>query len=162
MKKILFTLLVVLALAAPVSAQTSLTSTTLSSAVTNSQSFVVVASATGVAVGGALYVDHELMKVTAVSGTRITVTRQQAPAAHAASSTVIVVPVAAVPLALTTVDPRPGACTMSNYQFLPIINTDSGNVWLCRFIGTAVTSRVWAATNITAINGQTSLLINLQ
>lgn len=164
MKKLILILTLLTLAAVPVSAQTYLTSTTLSSAVTSpTQTQIVVASATGIAAGGALYVDHELMIVTAVSGTTITVTRFQAPNTHAASSTVIIIPAAARATALVTRDPRAGSCTLTDYQYLPIINTDTGNVWLCRYIGTAVTaSRVWAATNITAVNGQTSLLLNLQ
>lgn len=163
MKKLLIALVAVLTFAAvPVSAQTYMGSTTLSSAVTATQNYVVVASATNVAVGGALYIDRELLKITAVSGTRVTVTRQQAPSTHSASAVVIVIPAAAVNTTLVTVDPRPGTCTPGDYAYLPIINTDSGNVWLCRYIAAAAPARVWAATNLVMVNGQTSLLLNLQ
>lgn len=168
MKRILFTLVALLTLwAVPTSAQTYLTSTTLSTAVTSvSADTVVVASASTVAVGGYLYVNHEAMQVVSISGTSIRVARgQQGTAAttHSASATVIVFPVASLQGALPAFGQRDpaGSCTPGNHRYLPIVNVVSGNVWLCRYVA-AGGARQWAATNIVMVNGQTSLLINLQ
>lgn len=165
MKRILITLVALLTLAVvPASAQTYLSTTTLSAAVTASQNSVTVASASGIVAGGKLYIDHELLNVTAVSGTTISVFRPQGPTAHNSAAVVIVIPVAAQPSALVTTDPRAGACTPSSYSFLPIINTDTGNVWLCWAQGSSGpnASRLWHATNTASLNGVYSLLVNLQ
>jgi hypothetical protein len=154
-------------LAVPAAAQTYLTSTTNSAAINASQTSFAVASATGIAAGGGLYVNREYMSVRSVSGTTITVVRGQSGTvanAHGASQTVIIVPAAAVPTVITAVDPAPvagvGTCTPGNHQYLPIINVTNGNVWLCRYTAAAQTSRVWAATNAVLIT-YNSLLINL-
>lgn len=168
MKRIVLGLIVAVSLVAvPVSAQTYLTSTTLSSAVTASQGTVIVASASGIAAGGALYVDREFMLVRSVSGTTITVARGQMGTpgnAHGASRTVIIFPAAAIATAAVTTDPSPvngvGTCTLTEHRYQPIINVLNGNVWLCRYTAAAQSSRVWAATNETLIT-YNSLLLNL-
>ncbi len=161
-------LAVALFLSVPVSAQTYLTSTTNTNAVTASQTTWVVGSNTGMAVGGALYVNREYVTITAVTGTTgVTVRRGQVGTvanAHGASQTVIIIPVAAVPTVTTNIDPTPidgvGTCTLTAHQYLPIINVISGNIWLCRYTAAAQTSRVWAATNQTLVT-YNSILINL-
>lgn len=167
MKRITMALIAVLALSAPAWAQTYLTSTTNSAAMNASQSTVIVASATGIAAGGALYVNREYMTVRSVSGTTITVARGQAGTvanAHGASQTVIIIPAAAVPTVVTSVDPAPvagvGSCTLTDYQYLPIINVTNGNVWLCRYTAAAQSFRRWAATNEVLVT-YNSLLLNL-
>ena len=68
-------LMSILALGA--SAQHTLVSTTLSAAVTNSATSITVAAcaSTSCAVNSLVYVDREAMRITAVSGTTLTVTR---------------------------------------------------------------------------------------
>ncbi len=166
MKRILITLVALFLSAVPLSAQTYLTTTTLSNAVTSpSGDTVVLASASTAAVGGALYVDREAMSIIAISGTSIRVARGQlgtSGATHASAATVIIFPVAAQQGALPAYgqsDPPNGTCTPGNHRFLPIVNVVSGNVWLCRFL-TAGGVRQWAATNAVLVT-YNSLLLNL-
>lgn len=170
MRRIVLGLVAVLLVSLPASAQTYLTSTTLSGAVNNAQTTLVVASATGIAAGGALYIDRELVTVRSVSGTTITVNRGQGGTvanAHGTSRTVIILPAAALGAggAITQVDPSGtdgvGSCTLTSQRYQPIINVTNGNVWLCRYTAAAQTSRVWAATNNVLIT-YNSLLLNLQ
>lgn len=165
MKRILITLVTLLSLAAvPASAQTYLSTTTLSAAVTSTtQTTITVASASGIAAGGQLYVDHELMNVVSVSGTTITVFRPQRPTTHNSAAVVIIIPAAAKATVAVTTDPA-GSCTASSYAYLPLINTDTGNVWLCWAQGSSGpnTGRLWHATNTRSVNGVYSLLVNLQ
>lgn len=123
-------LALVAALFLPVSssAQTALSETTLSTAVTAQQSFVVVASATGAVAGGGLYVDREFMTIadTYVSGTRIPVIRRGASVSHAAS-----VPVYLGAAAAFVSRDYDGSCTAANEEYLPRVNTVNGNIWDC-------------------------------
>lgn len=169
MKRLVLTLVLILGLAGPSLAQTFLTTTTFVTAVSATADTVVLTSATGVAVGGVLYADHELMNVMAVSGTSVRVSRGQlgtAGAPHAGGSTgaiVIVAPRAAQQGALAAIgqsDPPAGSCTTSGYPYLPIINVVTGNIWSCRWVGSGtLTQKQWAATNIVMVNGQTSLIV---
>jgi hypothetical protein len=148
------------AFASALHAQTLLTTTTLASAVGNTQSsalttgnlgVIAVASATGISgptpntgnVAGLatsnaatyLYVDRELMQVESVSGTTITVIRGVGPTAassHASGALVFVVP-AAFGYGSNT---RPGysqagSCTRTNELYLPRIEFASGTVSDC-------------------------------
>lgn len=166
MKRIALGLVLALLVSVSASAQTYLTSTTNSAAISASQTTFAVASATGIAAGGALYINREYMTVRSVSGTNITVTRGQAGTvanAHGASQTVIIIPAAAIPTVVTSVDPAAtvgvGTCTLTDWQYLPIINVTNGNVWMCRYTAAAQSSRVWAATNNVLIT-YNSLLLN--
>ena len=167
MKRIVIGLIVALLASVPLEAQTYLTSTTNSAAVTASATVIPVASASGIAAGGALYVNREYMTVRSVSGLNITVTRGQSGTvanSHGASQTVIIIPAAAIPTVVTSVDPAQtagvGTCDITAFQYQPIINVTNGNVWLCRYTAAAQSARVWAATNQTLIT-YNSLLINL-
>lgn len=167
MKKILFTLTVALSMVAPAWAQTYLTTTTTSAAiaagVVPSQT-IVVASATDIEVGGSLFIDHELMGVSAVSGTRITVSRTQNPAAHVSGSRVIVAKAsqkAATMLSHEATLRLVGACTAANQNFLPKVDTVLGNVYLCRDISTSGVGAQWTYTNVQGLNGAGSILYNL-
>lgn len=173
MKKLILVLTLLTLAAVPVSAQTYLTATTLSNAVTStSADRIVVASATTAAVGGAVYIDHELMSIRAISGTTLTVSRgQQGTAAttHNAAAAVIIAPVAALQgptPAFTQLAGRTlaGSCNPVNYPYLPIVDTDSGNVFLCWAQGSSGpnASRLWHGTNTVGINAVYSLLVNLQ
>jgi hypothetical protein len=120
--------------ALPAQAQTVATSTTLNGAVTASATNVVVTSATGWSVGLFAYVDSEQMRVTAVSGTTITVIRGTggtAPAAHATSSRIFV----GNGNYFHQTDPDYSqVCTRGQGEavYLPWINTASGTLWNCR------------------------------
>lgn len=110
------------------SAQTALSETTLSAAVTAQQSFVVVASATGAVAGGGVYVDRELMRIadSYVSGTRIPVLRQGAAVSHAAS-----VPVYIGAAAAFVQRNYDGSCVAAAEEHTPRINTLTGDIWEC-------------------------------
>lgn len=128
--------ILVMASAIPTYGQTALNTTTLSAAITStSDQTVRVASATGiVAKTTALYVDRELMPVTAVSGTVITVIRGGGgtkATLHASSSAVY----AGLLQYFSTTD-RYGACTSTNEIALPVINVANGSVFDCRSSGT--------------------------
>lgn len=161
-------LLALILSAVPLSAQTYLTTTTLSSAVTSiSADTIVVASATTAVAGGYVYIDHEAMLIISVSGTSLRVARGQSGtggATHASAATVIIFPLAALTGSLPAfgqADPPYGTCTPGNQRFLPIVNVVTGNVWLCRYIAAAAVSRTWASTNIVMQNGVSSLLLSL-
>lgn len=146
----------------PVTAQTHLTSTTNSTTMTQTSTTVTLASVTGVAAGGALYIDRELMGVRSVSGSVVTVQRGLAGTvanAHGVTRTVIIIPAAAVPLVTTSVDPvgtaGVGTCSPTDYRYLPIINVTNGNVWTCRWLDSV---RQWAATNATLITYNSLIL----
>ncbi len=168
MKRIVLALVLGLMLSSTVFAQTYLTSTTLSNAVNATQTTLVVASASGIAAGGGLYIDREFVTVRSVSGTTITVNRGQSGTvanSHGASRTVIIAPAASLPTVITAVDPAAaagvGTCDITAFQYQPIINVTNGNIWLCRYTAAAQSARVWAATNNVLIT-YNSLLINLQ
>lgn len=170
-------LLALILSAVPLSAQTFLTTTTLTSAVTSTtQTTFVVLSATTIEVGGMLYLDREAVQVTSVSGLNIGVARGQLGTkanTHAAGTlanggaVVVIVPKAAQAgsgpyglAAIGQVDPPPGSCTTASYRYLPIINAVTGDIWSCRWVGSGTnTSKVWASTNIVMTNGQTSLIV---
>lgn len=168
MKKLILTLLVALSLAVPVSAQTFLTNTTLSNAVTTTtETRWVLASATGVEVGGQLFVDTELVTVTAISGTTVTVTRFGRPGAHASGAVVFV---ATKAQSQTNFLPhsaalRSGVCSYSTVSFnatalagmtLPFVDTDTGDMYGCRRNGSGG-SWVWNVTNVVGLNGAGSV-----
>lgn len=149
MKKITFTLALVLALGSLAFGQTILTNTTLSTAVADSSTRnIVLTSATGVNAPSAidpnkatfLYVDRELMDVRAVSGTTVRVTRGAegtAATPHAASAFVFV-----IPAYLATYMGGPGnfggspgmpagSCTRGNEVVLPRIQWTTGIISDC-------------------------------
>ena len=135
----LLVLVVALALSvSPVQAQTILTNTTLSAAVALSDTNISLTSATGVSAPVTsdptkrtwLYVDRELMSVTAVSGTYVSVIRgygSTAAAAHASSAFVFVVPAYLMP---GTALPQ-GSCTRASQTVLPLIQFTTGLISDC-------------------------------
>lgn len=147
MKQLRFTLtLLVLSLfALPMGAQTIQTSTTLSAAVTSTAATTItVASATGISRNStSLFfpISGEVMSVNGVSGTIISVSRgANGTRAYtlANSATVLVLQTG------STVDYDPGgSCTRGQglARFSPVVNTVTGNVWVC-------TSGTWAGTNL--------------
>lgn len=166
MKKIIFVLAFILSFAAvEVQAQTYLTNTTLSAAITATQTTLTVASATNIAAGGALFIDHEVLEVVSVSGTTITVSRTQRPAAHASSAVVYVATVAQRPFVMLSHNGarRMGQCSTStsstpsvalaSIRFLPIIDIDTGDFYNCRRNGASGTW-VWNVTNVQTVNAE--------
>ncbi len=138
---------------------TSLVQTTLSAAMTATQTTARLASATGTAVGGWLYIDHEAMQVTAISSTTMTVNRSGTGNSnintHASAANVFV---ATAAIAAQTFLPhetavRAGNCTPSNYQYLPIIDVETGDVYFCEYEAAAAAYRVWRVINIQGYNG---------
>jgi hypothetical protein len=111
----------VVALPNLLSAQTMLTQTTLSSAISStSTTTVVVASATGItATSTVIFVDQEAMFVNAVNAKTLSVTRgyngTQA-GTHLSSSAVFIGP----PFAFAYQAPN-GSCTRANVPYLPVI-----------------------------------------
>ena len=129
----------VLALAVPSFAQTTLTSTTFAAAVTATATQVNVASASGIEVGDYLAAlsDNrvtELMTVRVINGTFLTVSRGvQFPAvAHPSAAVLYHAPQAQ----FYTTDPIVGStCTRANEQYLPHINRTSRLVFDCATAG---------------------------
>lgn len=126
-------------------AQTILTNTTLSAAVTTSSTRLFpLTSATGVTAPSPtdntkatfLVVDSEVVSVTAVSGTNITVARGvngTAAKTHASGAVVFVVP--AYLATYFTNQPPTGSCTRGNVIALPVITTSSGQAVISDCLG---------------------------
>lgn len=131
-------------------AQALVTRTTLSNAITATQTTFAVASATDFAAGAYLWVDREVMVVRSVSSTNITVTRGQmgtVAAAHAASETIFVSTATTVSAWHVAGDPDYGAtCTRGTGQasVLPWFNAATGVVWSCQ-------TTTWNGTNTALI-----------
>lgn len=127
-------LLVALVMAWPVGAQAqqAVDWTTFSVAVTNTATSVTLTAASGVAAGGYLYSEGELMQVTSVSGAVAQVRRGVAggktPAmAHSASAAIVFVGAGDE---FQTYDVA-GTCTASENLYNPHINTHTNNVFDC-------------------------------
>lgn len=135
LRSLILGLVIVLALTMPGFAQTSLTTTTLSSAVTSaSQTVLSLTAVTGITGGSSiLYLTPglEAMDVVSVSGTTVTVrrgTQGTRGVPHAANT---VVWVANTPNRFVQQAPR-GACTQSTDQdFAPLIHLPTGDLYNC-------------------------------
>lgn len=120
---------------APAYAQRIITSTTLTPAISATTTTFVVGSLTNVAVGQFAFADSELMQVTAINTTAVSVTVQRGVGgtraqAHAAAERIFITAGGDY----RTTDPDYGAaCTRGTGQaaVLPWINTRNGNVWSC-------------------------------
>jgi len=154
-KKIASFTLLAAALAFTASAQqNTLIQTTLSAAITPSQTTFAIASATGVNAptasipGSLLYVVDwgnylgETMQVTAISSTNVTVRRGSMSSRATAHASGAMVLVATSPSWFTTADPT-GACsttagTIANDRLgpfvTPVLNITNGRQWLCSSI----------------------------
>jgi hypothetical protein len=167
MKTILVSLSLILTLSGTAFAQTYPNATTLSAAITSTQTQIVLASGTGVQAGGALYIDMEYIPIVSCAVTACTtvnVQRMTRPAAHGSASIVLVIAKAARPVIMLTHDGarRGGSCSTStssvaatalaNFSYLPIIDIDTGDIYMCRHNG-ASGSWVWNKTNYQTING---------
>ncbi len=144
MKNLTILALAVLAIALPIHAQQhAVLATTLSAAITSTATRFNVASATGInaptlsapaQAGTALYVVDigqtrgELMMVTAISSTSVTVSRTQSRAVSHASGAMVLVATAAN--WFSTVDPL-GSCVTATVYASPYVNTSNGNQWIC-------------------------------
>ncbi|MES2136123.1 MAG: hypothetical protein V4502_03560 [Pseudomonadota bacterium] len=126
----------------PIHAQTIITPTTLSAAVTTSSTrTVVVASATCAACTGAvlaagaeIYVDREAMVVTAVSATTLTVQRGASGTAagtHASGALVFMGAPNAFAQNPRVSAPSNGSCTRANELYLPLINVSTALIYDC-------------------------------
>jgi hypothetical protein len=122
--------------------QNTLTTTTLSSAVslpsaTSNGTLIIVASATGITKNTTgIYVDREFMQVNAVSGTLLTVTRGYAntrATTHLSGATVYV-----GSLNLFQAFPKNGSCTLANELVQPWIDVTTGYKYWC-------TDSLWVA-----------------
>ncbi len=121
--------------------QNTILATTLSAAVTANATTVRVALATGIEApsfaaglaGSALFVQDigqtqgELMRVTKVDSTTITVTRSNTASAHASGAMVLI---ATKQNWFQTYDPQ-GSCVLAQTYVTPWVNTSNGNQWLC-------------------------------
>jgi len=148
-------LLAVLLLAAiPTHAQTIITPTTLSAAVTSSNTrTIVIASATCgactgavLAAGADIYVDRELMFVTAVNSTTLTVQRGASGTAagtHASGALVFMGAPAAFNQNPRINAPSNGSCTRANELYLPLINVSTGIISDCL-------GGVWTKSGVTS------------
>lgn len=138
-------------------AQTALTTTTLSSAVsTPTQSTVTLASGTGVTVQGAqnaintvLYIDRELMRVISlVSGTTYTVQRGVSgtrPFVHASGARVYLgAPSGNFFRGLPSSSMMWGSCYAPNEISLPKIYVDTGDIFDCK---NGTSGAQWIRTN---------------
>lgn len=138
-------LVAALFLSPPAEGQATLTSTTLSAAITNTQTSFNIASATGVVAPSfgvanvpsgnqtILFVDKEAMFVTAINGTYVTVIRgfnRTSAAPHASSAVVYLGP----PSYFSDSD-RYGYCVSTNEVVLPVINLGTGRIFDCRSSG---------------------------
>ena len=131
-------LMSILALGA--SAQHTLVSTTLSAAVTNSATSITVAAcaSTSCAVNSLVYVDREAMRITAVSGTTLTVTRgvDGTQATGHTSGEIAWVDQAFYfglsPASSQNSSALPwGSCTSANEYVLPRVDTATGDIFRC-------------------------------
>lgn len=125
-------------------AQTSMTTTTVSSAVTLTDRQIIVASATGFAARNVVVIDNEAMLVSPSysSGTTIPVIRGAngtAQQAHATSSPLFV----GAPTLFYASEPPPGPCTSTSELALPrvVINRRGISVFNCS--GGSSTTQTW-------------------
>lgn len=127
-------------------AQTTLTATTLSTAITlpsvpggniTGGNLVTIASITGLAVGNIIYMDNEAMTVTVVPSSAsnpVTVrrgTNATVPTAHASGVVVYYGNPQAFVSGKTGVTFYSGTCTSTNYLYLPVVDTVNGLIGTC-------------------------------
>jgi len=146
--RLILLLLAVLALSAPVQAQTLMTTTTLAANQSATDTVMSVTSATGFTVGNYVWVDSEQQLITAVNGTAISVRRGQNGTRAAAHDNAARIYTGSSDHFKTN-DPDYGAdCTRGEAQaaFLPWINVRDGVFWTCRAAGTSG-ANTWSGTS---------------
>jgi hypothetical protein len=132
MKKTLSLLLIFVGLGAYAAAQTALTQTTLSAAVSSSTHQIPLTSVTGVSANTSIiFVDGEAMFVNSVntSSKQASVTRGYfgtLAGGHISLATVLIGP----PNAFNSVDPV-GSCVAANQPYTPYVNVRNNTQWLC-------------------------------
>lgn len=151
LRSIVGALLLSLTVVGGVSAYTFvLSNTTLNGALSATTTSVVLTSASAstgssegsAAVGQCLFVDRELMRITAVSGTTMTVTRALVGNSPHATAAVVYRGACA---RFQTNDPVPsGNLSCATQQPSPWVNVNNGNVWWC---GPDGSSNKWYGTN---------------
>lgn len=149
-------LLLLVLLASPGQAQTILNNTTFGAAVTATQTTVTVASASTLAVDQLIVVPgvaQEVMRITAISGTQISVIRgiRGVARAHASGDTVLTgVPGRFYDRAPDSVN---GTCTRASLTYLPWVDLMSGIVWSCNGEGSNSTGTWYGGiANVVAYN----------
>lgn len=147
MKRVVFALIAAVSLTVGLSAFSYvLSNTTLNGAISATQGTLVLTSASASsgstvgapAAGQCLFVDRELMKITATSSTTMTVTRALQNASPHATAAVVFT--GACNLFKTT-DPVPSGNLSCTAQPQNWVNVNNGNVWTCdtillKWIGT--------------------------
>ena len=154
--------------------QNTILQTSLSAAVTATATQIRVGSASGINAptvsvpGSALFIQDvgqtggELVQVTAVSGTTISVARLQGRStAHASGAMVLV---ATAPNWFYTVDPQ-GSCVTAQTYAVPYVNVSNGNQWKCSTQtltwvpswGTPLTPQLLTATATASVAGATAI-----
>lgn len=134
-------------------AQTATTSTRLNAAITASATRMTVASATGFSastdsVGQWAYIEKEAAKITAVSGTTITIQRGQlGTVAKNHRSAVLVW---AGPRDAFRPDQPFGECTRANETRLPQIHAPSGKIYDC-ILSTTGTTNDWVGLDLNPV-----------
>lgn len=124
------------------SAQTSLNTTTTTQAVTETASQVAVLSTTNIAVGDQIFIDHETMRVLAVTSPYLRVSRGVNSVASPHPNFSLVTTGALGRFYAS--DPKPGTCVRGSdgAEFLPHIVPRTGNAWDC-----AAGVQVWVLIN---------------
>ena len=156
MRSIGLTLAVLALLAVPVRAQTVLNNTTFGAAVAATDTTVTVASASTLVVGQLIVVPGlalEVMRITAISGTQISVIRgiRGVARAHASGDTILTgLPGRFYERAPDTVN---GTCTRSELQFQPWVDLQSGITWSCNGEGTNTTGTWYGGINTVVAYG---------
>lgn len=152
--------LLALLIAAPVAAQTATTTTTLSAAITDpGATSLLVASATNVEAGGALFIDREFLVVTGVNATTVSVMRGAGgtrASAHANASLVYVATKAQLAYVFKSDQAFLGTCTRANQAYLPQVDVSNGIVWDCP---TGATQ--WSPVNTPGLNTARSEAFNI-
>lgn len=113
----------------------TLTSTTLSSAITNKSTVVCLNAATGVVVesqngpGSTLFIEQETMRVRDVTSTStcFNVVRTNRPVSHASGKTVYI----GAANKFFVSSPAAGSCTLASTAVDPWINTLTGDIYRC-------------------------------
>lgn len=120
-------------------AQATVTQTTTSAAITLTDDAISVASATGFTVGYTVYIDKEAMRVSAISGTRISVVRGlggTVRTTHQSSAPVLVGPSTYFSNAAPS-----GSCSAIAEPALPRVVLSTGDVYNC-------TNSQWTRTRL--------------
>lgn len=144
LRTVLLTLAVAALVSAPTFAQTTINSTTASAAVSTTANTVLLASVANISVNDLIFIDQEAMRVRAINGSVLTVSRAAfGPLeSHASGALVWTGPEQRF---ASGVPPR-GVCTIGNETYAPRILLGSGDYWYC-------TNSVWTRYSPVPGNG---------